>query len=195
LPAAAVAAALCMPATAQSQSPQATNSGSKAAAQSGNMNNNGGAVTTAEQQFVAKAAQADRAEVDLANLALQKSNNPDIKQFAQRMVDDHTKNQQQVDSLASKLSITSPSSASSEETQAKDRLQNLSGEQFDRAYARMMVQDHRKDVNEFKREKQTAQNSELKQYVDQTLPVLEQHLQLAEQLNSKVGSRSSSSTR
>jgi putative membrane protein len=192
LPAAAVAAALCMPATAQSQSPQATNSGSKAAAQSGNMNNNGGAVTTAEQQFVTKAAQGDRAEVDLANLALQKSNNSDVKEFAQRMVDDHSKNQQDVDNLASKLSLTAPSDVSAEQRQEKDRLQGLSGDQFDRAYARLMLQDHRKDVNEFKREKQMARNSDLKQYVNQTLPVLEQHLLLAEQLNSKVGGRSSS---
>jgi putative membrane protein len=183
---------MCLPAMAQDHSSSQAAKGTKAASQSGSMNNNGGSVSSAEQQFVTKASQSDRAEVELANLALQKSNNPDVKQFAQRMVDDHSKNQQQVDSLASQLSITAPGSIPAEAQHEKDRLSNMSGDQFDRAYARMMVQDHRKDVNEFKQEQQSAQNSQLRQYVDQTLPVLEQHLQMAEQLQSKVGNNSSS---
>ncbi|MBV8205768.1 MAG: DUF4142 domain-containing protein [Acidobacteria bacterium] len=177
---------LCLPALAQA--PQATSSGQQAAAQSGDMNNNGGAVSSAEQEFVTKAAQGDRAEVELAKLALQKSNNPDVKEFAQRMVDDHTKNQQQADTLASQLSITAPSSASPQQQQEKSRLEGLSGDQFDRTYARLMLQDHRKDVNEFKQEQHTAKNPNIKQFVDETLPVLEQHLQMAQQLNSKMGS-------
>ena len=188
LAAAALVAGLCMPALAQdqNQSPHATNSGTQAALQSDNTRDNAGAITTAEQEFVTQAAQGDRAEVDLANLALQKSNNPDVRQFAQRMIDDHTQNQEQVNSLASKLSITPPSEVSAEQKENRDGLQSLSGEQFDRAYARLMLHDHRKDVNEFKREHQLAKNSDLKQYVDQTLPVLEEHAQLAAQLNSKV---------
>ena len=186
--AAALVAGVCMTALAQdqNQSPQATNSGAQAAVLSGSMNNHGGAITTAEQQFVSEAAQGDRAEVDLANLALQKSSNPDVKQFAQRIVDDHTQNQQQVDSLASKLNITPPSDVSAEQKENIDGLQTLSGDQFDRAYARLMLHEHRKDVSEFSRERQMAKNSDLKRYVAQTLPVLEQHLQLASQLNSRV---------
>src|SRR5438309_1172007 len=135
LMASALAGAMCMPALAQDQ-PQATSSGKQAASQSGDMNNNGGAVTAMEKQFVTKAAQGDRAEVQLGQLALQKSNNSEIKQFAQKMIDDHGQNQQQVDSLASKLSITAPSDVAPDEKQQADRLQNLTGAQFDQAYAK-----------------------------------------------------------
>jgi putative membrane protein len=180
----ALAGAISMPALAQDQ-PQATSSGKQAASQSGDMNNNGGAVTAMEKQFVTKAAQGDRAEVQLGQMALQKSNNSEIKQFAQKMIDDHGQNQQQVDSLASKLSITAPGDVAPDQKQQADRLQNLTGSQFDQAYAKIMVQDHRKDVNEFKRAQQSAKNPEIKQYVDQTLPVLQQHLQMAEKLSSK----------
>ncbi|HZU21264.1 MAG TPA: DUF4142 domain-containing protein [Terriglobales bacterium] len=186
LAAGAFAAAMCMPAVSQDQ-PQATSSGRQAASQSGSMNNNGGAVSEMEKTFVSKAAQGDRAEVQLAQMALQKSNNSDVKQFAQKMIDDHSHNQQQVDSLAGQLSLTAPGDVSPEQKQEADRLQSMSGSQFDQAYARLMLQDHRKDVNEFKREQQMAKNSQIKQYVDQTLPVLQQHLQMAQQLNAKVG--------
>lgn len=190
LAAAAFAGAMCMPGLAQNQ-PQATSSGKQAAMKSSEMNNNGGAVSAMEKTFVTKAAQGDRAEVQLGKLALQKSSNSDVKQFAQQMVDDHGQNQSQVDSLAQQLSLTAPNNLAPGEQQQADRLQNMSGDQFDRAYAKLMLQDHRKDVNEFKREQQSAKNSQIKQYVDQTLPVLEKHLQMAEQLNSKLGGGSS----
>lgn len=186
LMAGALAGAMCMPAQAQDQA-QATSSGKQAASQSGSMNNNGGAVSAMEKQFVTKAAQSDRAEVQLAQMAQQKSNNPEIKQFAQQMIQDHGQNQQQVDSLASKLSITAPGDVAPDQKQQADRLQNLSGDQFDKAYAKLMVQEHRKDVSEFKRAQQSAKNSDIKQYVDQTLPVLQQHLQMAEKLSAKGG--------
>lgn len=180
----ALAGVLSVPAFGQyqKQEPQATKSGRQAAAQSSNMNDHGGAVNTAEQEFVTKAAQADRAEVELGRMALQKSNNPEIKQFAQRMIDDHSQNQQQVDSLAAKLSINKQG-LSAEQQQEADRLSRLSGDQFDRAYAKLMLEDHRKDVGEFQREQRTAKDSEVKSYIDQTLPVLQQHLQMAEKLN------------
>lgn len=175
----ALALAVAMPAMAQNDAAR----GKKAASQTGYMNDKGGAVTTSEQQMVLNAAQGDRAEVELGNLALQKSQNEQIKQFAQRMVDDHGKNEQQVKSLAKDLNVTVPNDLSAEQQRDKQRLEGLSGEQFDHAYAQLMLRDHRKDVAEFRHAQQTAQNSELKQYLDQTLPVLEQHLQMAEKLS------------
>jgi putative membrane protein len=73
-----------------------------------------------------------------------------------------------------------------------DRLEKLKGAAFDREYVRDMVQDHQKDVQEFQKEAQSGSNPQLKAFAQETLPTLQQHLQMAQQLESKMGSAHSS---
>ena len=132
-----------------------------------------------DSQFLTKAAEGGKAEVELGNLALQKASSADVKQFAQRMVDDHTKANQQLEQVASKANITVPTSLNAKDQALKDKLSSLSGDQFDKAYMRNMVRDHRKDVHEFQMEANNGTNSDIKQFAQQTLPTLQEHLKQA----------------
>lgn len=141
----------------------------------------------ADQSFIKKAAEGGVAEVEFGKLATQKASNSEVKQFGQRMVDDHSKANDQLKSIAQQKSVTVPSALMGKDKREYDRLSKLSGEQFDRAYMRMMVTDHRKDVNEFRRESKLAKDNDVKQFASSTLPTLEDHLKQAQQTASAVG--------
>lgn len=140
-----------------------------------------------DHTFIRKAAEGGVAEVELGRLAQQKASSNDVKKFAQRMVDDHGKANDQLKTIAQQKNVTVPTQLTGKEKAAYDRLSKLSGEQFDRAYMRLMVEDHRKDVNEFRHVSQTAKDTDVKQFASSTLPTLEDHLKMAEQTASTVG--------
>jgi putative membrane protein len=135
-----------------------------------------------DRMFVKKAAQGNLAEVQLGQLALQKSSSPEVKQFAQRMIDDHTKAEDQLKQVASQENVTLPDSPNAEQKATKDRLEKLSGKSFDRAYMKDMVTDHTKDVSEFKMEARDAKDPAVKNYASQTAPVIESHLKEAKSI-------------
>jgi putative membrane protein len=143
--------------------------------------------TMSDSTFVAKAAKGGLAEVELGKLATEKASSSEVKKFGQRMVDDHGKANGELKSLAQSKNITLPSDLSVKEKALRDRLSKLSGDAFDRAYMRAMVQDHQKDVNEFKRESQSGKDADVKSWAAKTLPTLEEHLKLAEDANRAVG--------
>src|SRR5436190_5687346 len=107
---------------------------------------------SADQRFVMEAAQGGMAEVELGQLAAQKAASDDVKKFGQRMVDDHTKANDQLKQVASQKSITLPTDIGAKNKAVKDHLEKLSGAAFDKAYMTHMVQDHKKDVAEFQKE-------------------------------------------
>lgn len=135
----------------------------------------------ADQGFVTRAARGGLAEVQLGDLAKDKASSPEVKQFAERMVTDHSRANDELKALAQSKNITLPSTLSMKDQALKDRLSKLSGEQFDRAYMRAMVRDHTKDVNEFRRESKSAKDPDVKAFAAKTLPTLEDHLKLAHQ--------------
>ncbi len=141
-----------------------------------------GSLSPADRQFVMKAAQGGQAEVELGQLAQQKAQDPKVKEFAQRMVNDHGQANQKLQSLASSKSINLPSQPDKKEKAEKDRLSKLSGEQFDRAYMEHMVRDHKKDVAEFQRESTSAQDPDIRNFASSTLPTLQDHLKQAESI-------------
>lgn len=152
-----------------------------------------GQLSSADKQFVVKAAEGGQAEVQLGELAQQKSQDPKVKEFAQRMVNDHSKANDQLKSLASNKGITLPSEPDAKEKAEKNRLSKLSGEQFDRAYMDHMVKDHVKDVSEFRKEAQSAKDSDVKQFASSTLPTLEEHLKQAKSIAPKERAEAGSS--
>lgn len=139
-----------------------------------------------DNMFVKKAAQGNLAEVQLGQLALQKSSSPQVKQFAQRMIDDHSKAEDQLKQVASQDNVTLPDSPNAQQKATKDRLEKLSGSQFDRAYMRDMVTDHTKDVSEFKMEAKNAKDPAVKNFAAQTAPILESHLKEAKSIAPKT---------
>ena len=150
---------------------QNTSSGSSAKKSSAKA----GAVPDA--QFVTKAAQGNLAEVALGKLATEKGQSDDVKKFGQKMVDDHSKAQQDLEGVASKNNWNVPKDVSAEQRAEQQKLEKLSGAAFDRAYVQMMVKDHTMDVAEFKKEAaSTSANSDLKDFATRTYPTLEDHL-------------------
>lgn len=142
---------------------------------------------SADQNFVQEAMSAGAAEVQLGKLALERSSNASVRSFAQRMVNDHQaateKLKQAVGSDASKYSaMNSPSSPP-----MADNLKSLSGSDFDKAYIKMMVQDHSKVVKKFEEQAQSGQNAALRTYARDTLPTLREHLKMAQSVASELG--------
>ena len=135
-----------------------------------------------DKAFVRKAMEGGMAEVELGQLASQKASSDDVKQFGQKMVDDHTKLNDQMKPVAQQLGVNPPTLLSKKDQETKTKLESLSGTQFDNEYIKCMLKDHKKDAEEFKTEAQNAQNPEVKQAAQQGAEVIDQHLQMIEQI-------------
>jgi len=139
-----------------------------------------------DRTFVEKAAVGGKAEVELGQLALQKAQNDQVKQFAQRMVTDHSQANSELVSMGDKMSLTLPTELDKEHQDIKDKLSKLSGAKFDKEYMKAMVDDHQKDVNEFQKASSNAINSDVKAFAAKTLPTLQQHLDLAKSIHDSL---------
>lgn len=147
------------------------------------------------QEFVKKAAEANLAEVKTSQLALEKAQSPEVKSFAQRMIDDHQKAGSELQSLAQSKNLKVPDDTDMKHKAAMKMLQAKSGESFDSAYIDQMNKDHEKAIKLF----QSAANSskvdpDLKQLASKVLPTLEQHHQLVAKLETNKPSRSASAS-
>jgi putative membrane protein len=146
---------------------------------------------SADIHFMVKAAQGGMAEVKMGQLATEKGSNPEVKAFGQKMIDDHTKANDQLKSIAQEQGVTLPTSLNGKDQATYDKLSNLAGAEFDKQYAKHMVADHQEDVKEFQKEANSGKDEKVKSFAAQTLPILQQHLQMAKDMQSKVGSGSS----
>jgi putative membrane protein len=145
--------------------------------------------------FAKKAAQGNMAEVAMGKLAAEKGQSEDVKKFGQRMVDDHTKAEQDLEGVASKNNMTLPSGPSAMQKAEQQKLERLSGATFDRAYMKMMVKDHEEDVAEFRKEaNDMALNSDLRDFAKRTYPVLDDHLTNAKAVNDALTSKSATNS-
>jgi len=153
-----------------------------------------GQLAPADRQFIKKAAQGGLAEVELGKLATEKAASPEVKQFGQRMVDDHGKANDQLKQVASQKGITVPEKLNAKDAATKTRLEKLSGKAFDRAYMQDMVADHTKDVSEFRTESKSAKDPDVKSFASQTLPTLKDHLKEAKSIAPKRTKPSPSGT-
>ena len=144
-----------------------------------------GKVPAADKNFMVKAAQGGLGEVALGQLALSRAGSAGAKRFGQRMVKDHTKANAQLKQVAAKQGVTLPAAPGPEEQATKARLAGLSGTAFDKAYISDMVEDHEKDVADFKKEAATGKDPAVKAFAAKTLPTLQMHLQMARALNGK----------
>lgn len=135
-----------------------------------------------DKMFAKKAMEGGMAEVQLGQLAAQNGGSDDVKQFGQRMVDDHTKLNNQMQPIAEQIGVTPPTQLSPKDQALMTKLQGQSGKQFDDTYIRAMVKDHRMDLKEFRKEANSGQNPQLKDAAASGADVIQQHLQLVEQL-------------
>jgi len=135
-----------------------------------------------DKKFVQGALQGGMAEVALGKLALEKSSNEDVKKFAQRMVDDHTRLGEEMKLVAEQLGVAMPEGLSKKDQALQAKLQGLSGAQFDKAYVKAMVKDHQKDLQEFQHEAQSAATPEVKEAAQKGAPIIQSHLEQIQQI-------------
>lgn len=142
------------------------------------------AMAATSNSFVDNAAEGGITEIEAGKLALQKSSSADVKTFAQHMVTEHTKANQELATLAKKLDIEVPDDAALTD-KAKKAILEMRDESFDEAYANNQVAAHEKTVELFKKESMSSDNAELKAFATKTLPTLEEHLKAAKDLQAK----------
>jgi putative membrane protein len=148
-------------------------------------------VSATDTRFIKEAAMGGMEEVQLGQLAVQKASNGDVKSFGQRMVDDHTKANSQLQQIASQKGVTVASKLSPPKQKDVDKLSKLNGAAFDRSYMSMMVKDHVKDVAEFQKASKNAKDSDVKSFASSTLPTLQDHLKMARDISSSLNKKTS----
>ena len=137
-------------------------------------------------KFLEDASRGGMEEVQLGQLATQKAANPAVRDFGQRMVNDHNKANDELRQLSAQKGAALPTQISHLENFRVEHLQKLSGADFDQAYVKDMVKDHRKDVKDFESAAKDLSDPDLRAWAQKTLPVLQQHLQAAENLEATV---------
>jgi putative membrane protein len=157
-----------------------------------------GTTQMSDQHFMKEAADGGMAEVELGQMASDKATNPDVKEFAQRMVKDHSQANDQLKQIAMQKGVTLPTSPSAKNEATKNKLSKMSGDAFDKAYMADMLKDHKTDIAAFQKESSSGKDPDVKQFASQTLPTLQDHLKQAQmvapKLNGSSKSMSSSNT-
>lgn len=176
------------------QSGAAATSQSTGSAMGAQSDNTSAKSSMGDKKFVKEAMQGSMAEIKLGELAQQKASSDDVKQFGKRMVDDHTKLSEQMKPVASELGVTPPTDIPMKDKALEKKLSGLNGAEFDKAYMKAMLKDHKKDLSEFKKEASSAKSTAVKDAAQQGSQVISEHLQMAKQIAQKVGVSSSESS-
>ena len=148
------------------------------------------AQVSGDQQFIAEASQDGRSEVELGQLAEKQASSPVVKRLAVKIVTDHTKANQQLELLPEASQALQSATPPPKEGGTADRLSQLSGKEFDRAFVEQVIQDHESAISRFKEAASSAQSPDVKRFASQTLPTLEQHLQMAKSAQKALGGKS-----
>ncbi|MEO6342548.1 MAG: DUF4142 domain-containing protein [Dokdonella sp.] len=139
---------------------------------------------TDDQAFVTQAAQGGMAEVELGNVASAQGSSDMVKQFGKRMATDHGKAGAALANAAAADGLTVATSPSAKQNAMEIRMKAKQGARFDKAYANAMIKDHRDTIALFEREAKAGSNAKVKAFAQETLPTLNDHLKMAEDLKS-----------
>jgi putative membrane protein len=176
------AALMCVAMLASTATAQNSNSNT-----TGNGNSNMASVSSSDRKFAMTAAMGGMAEVETARLALTKASSDAVKQYAQKMIDDHTAANAELMGIASSKGITLPSAPDAKHRAMMAKMERLSGEAFDREYVMMAGhKDHQKMEKLFRDESMRGRDADLKAFAAKTLPVVQQHLQMARELHTQT---------
>lgn len=173
---AASAAALLFTTSAWAQTSSSSSASSSSATSSQTLSKE-------DQQFVEQASRDNLAEVQLGQLALQRATSPAVKEFGRWMISAHGLANRSLASLLQQMQAPAPQPTPNAEQQSQmQKLQGLSGAQFEQAYLQTMVQDHQKDVQELEKQVNQLHNPMIKTFVQNLLPALHEHLAQAQEL-------------
>lgn len=139
----------------------------------------GGTLSSTDRQFMMKAAMMDMAEIQTGRLAVSQGASESVRQFGQRMIDDHTRTSQQLMQMASAAGFTPPQTLDAKHQAVAAKLARLTGAEFDRAYMKQMVKDHQEAVSLYQRQSTRGTMADLRSFASATLPALREHLTMA----------------
>jgi putative membrane protein len=149
-------------------------------------NEQNSAVDNASNEFFVKAANAGMMEVEAGQKAESSAASTEVKNFASKMVADHTRANNELKTIAAAKNVTLPAVLEGDHRAHLDELGKKSGNEFDRAYMEMMVDDHDKAVSMFENAANNSTDADIKAFAAKTLPTLKEHQQMAKDLNAKV---------
>ena len=132
--------------------------------------------------FVQQAANDGLAEIELSKLAVDSAKSPQVKQFAEKMVQAHTENNQQLATIAAHENMSLPKALDSEHARMRDKLAAQHGADCDRSYVDAMRGDHQKMGDLLQSSQATVSTQELRTFIENTLPVVQDHLRMANEL-------------
>ncbi|MBD2356137.1 DUF4142 domain-containing protein [Tolypothrix sp. FACHB-123] len=139
-------------------------------------------LTTTDVEFINQAAQSDLTEIQTSQLALQKSQNTAVRNFAQQMIKHHTASSQKLAAIAQAKGVTLPTELDSQNQALLTKLQGLSGSNFDQAYMQLQTQAHQKTLAEYQNYLQTGLDADLRVFASGIAPVVKQHLEMAQKM-------------
>ncbi|HYZ74769.1 MAG TPA: DUF4142 domain-containing protein, partial [Chthoniobacterales bacterium] len=148
------------------------------------------AVSGADKKFAMMVAQTDLAEIEVGNLALQKSSDAQVKQVAQKLVDDHTKTSTAMKEIAAQKGLTLPTETDAKHKALATKLQGESGKDFDKDFLDANSKDHHKVVSAFEKESTDGKDPEIKQFAVQFLPAIKEHTTMIDQARGQSGAES-----
>lgn len=146
-------------------------------------------VITDVPDFMVKAAEGGMTEVELGNLAQKNGKNPRVKAFGALMVRDHSKANSELKTLAASKNVTLPATMSDEHLKHFDAMKKLIGDEFDKHYMDMMVNDHKEDIDLFDEASKNSKDTEIKAFASRILPILTTHLDSAKAINDAIKTR------
>lgn len=178
-----LAAAAALPASAvaqQSQTPQPSNQMQRQAQQP----------DKDSQKFIKAAIEGNNAEIEVGKLAQQKGQTDAVKQYGAMLVKDHGDANAKAQQVARQLNVEPPTGTSLGQKATYAKLKVLSGESFDKSFAKSMVSDHQSDIKEYQEEAQKSDAAG--NFAKEALPTLQKHLTEAQKLEQQVSQKQSS---
>jgi len=139
-----------------------------------------------DQEFVHKASAAGMAEVNLGKIATRRAHHTSVKEFAEKMVTDHSKANKELISLADRKKFKVATRMNEKHHKMSEKLSTLEGDAFDREYMAGMVKDHEAAVSLFEKQSANGKDEELRSWAKKTLPDLKHHLEMARKTRDKV---------
>ncbi len=140
-----------------------------------------------DKEFLAKDSQGAIAEVELAKLALKKTQTPDVRAFAQKMIHDHEMLARSMAPFLQKAGVHPSTSLNSEHQKLYNRLNGLQGRDFDAEYVKAMDKDHHEDLSDYRSEFDSTKDMELKTAVHKGEEVIAEHTKMIDALSTKMG--------
>jgi putative membrane protein len=142
-----------------------------------------------DAEFMKDAARGGIAEVKMGESGLSNGESQGVKDFSKRLIDDHTKANQELEKLAIRKGVILPDGVSEQHKTMLQHLSSLKGREFDAAVQQHAVEEHKRNIEKFKAASEKSKDPEVRSFAEKALPMLQRHLEMAQNLSSATTSR------